>query len=85
MGTPVNEMHMDEMATGCILNPHQHTQSADGQRILWDFHPLVELDVQARCYDKRFEEMLDRLRDGEGLSDADARIPAQRTLGNPPW
>ena len=81
MGTPVVEM-----ATGsCILNPHQHTQSADGQRILWDFDSLVELDEQVRCYDKSVEEMLDRLRDGEGLPDEDARILAQRTLGNPPW
>ena len=38
----------------------------------------------SRYDDKRFEEMLDRLRDGEGLSDEDARILAQRTPGNPP-
>ena len=86
MGTPVVEMHVVEMATcSCTLNSHQHSQSADGQRILWDFDSLVELDEQVRCYDKRFEDMLERLRDGEGLSDEDARILAQRTLGIPPW
>ena len=72
------------MATGTpMFNPQHH--SADGQHVLLDFVSLAELDQQVRRDDKRFEEMLHWRRDGEGLSDGNVCILAQRTLGNPPW